>query len=366
MARNSQNMANRLGSDTESDDEGLDSVSGGGSFFSEGADEVLTTSVCNNNSDNMSYNILADVPALGPPVSNSLPPKITIENQDDAPLGSVDGNVDGIIEGNTEDDSRKPPTGKSIAHYHIQAGNTVFFSFDVETGGDLCGIIQMLGQIFWTKNQGSNPETKSSADDIFNEYVKPPHGAFWSQNAINIHGITPDSPKIQNASSIEEVWGEFCSFINRRIKSNEIGILVAYNGETCDLKWLWKLTQAPTSTMIIPPKLKCFIDPLRVIKHYKSCPLHPEKTKLESSSLESIYKFVSGKDFEGAHDSLNDVKAQTVVVGSKLFVDFVDKTKSIKTISEIFSNREQYYNPVYSGTIRLCWELWWCRQERPR
>ncbi len=126
---------------------------------------------------------------------------------------------------------------------------------------------------------------------------------------------------------IEDVWSNFCSFIDDCVRPDEVAILLAYNNGSCDLKWLWKLTQAPNLTMNIPLQLQFFLDLLQVIQNYKSCPLHPEKTKLESCNLKSIYRFVSGKALRRAHDSLNNVKAQTHIDGSFVINDIFTKHK---------------------------------------
>ena len=54
--------------------------------------------------------------------------------------------------------------------------------------------------------------------------------------------------------------------------------MLAYNGETCDLKWIWRLTQAPGLPYGMPQKLKYFLNPLRVIKNYKGCKLNLVKS----------------------------------------------------------------------------------------
>ncbi len=89
--------------------------------------------------------------------------------------------------------------------------------------------------------------------------------------------------------------------------------------------------------MSMPSKCKFFLDPLKVLKHYKSCSLHPSKT----SNLQSVYKYVTGTDLIEAHNSIIDCKAQTAIVGSGMFYSFVDKTKSIFLIDYMFSKRQQ-------------------------
>mmetsp|Transcript_26070 Transcript_26070/g.54659 ORF Transcript_26070/g.54659 Transcript_26070/m.54659 type:complete len:93 (+) Transcript_26070:355-633(+) len=72
----------------------------------------------------------------------------------------------------------------------------------------------MSAQIFCFERGTSTPSIKTSSNDLFNEYIKPLIGAVWSQNAISIHGISPDYEKIRDASKIEDVWSNFCSFID--------------------------------------------------------------------------------------------------------------------------------------------------------
>ena len=131
--------------------------------------------------------------------------------------------------------SNMPLTGKSIARKNFSAGEAVFLSFDVETGGDHCGIVQLLCQIFRIipgTSSSDPPKIVTTKDDIYNKYVKPPEGAMWSKHAINIHGITPSDNRVQLAETIETLWTDFCTFVDSCIGLNEVGILLAYNGET--------------------------------------------------------------------------------------------------------------------------------------
>ncbi len=43
-------------------------------------------------------------------------------------------------------DSSEIWKGKSLAHYHIMQEQAVFVSFDIETGGENCGIVQISAQ----------------------------------------------------------------------------------------------------------------------------------------------------------------------------------------------------------------------------
>ncbi len=161
------------------------------------------------------------------------------------------------------------------------------------------------------------PKTITTGNDIFNQYIKPSQGVIWCQHALNIHEITPSDVCIQSAETIEDMWNEFYTFMDKHIFSNEVGILLMYNGDTCDLKWLWKLINIPNSSMSMPPKSKFFLDPLKVLRHYKSCLLYPPKTILELSNLQSIYNYITGADLIGVHNSTIDCKAQTAIAGSE-------------------------------------------------
>lgn len=83
--------------------------------------------------------------------------------------------------------------------------------------------------------------------------------------------------------------------MNININNNEVGVLVAWNGASCDLKWIYNITQAPGSTLVMPYQIKYFLDPLLIIKHYKNCKLNPMKSKLSNLSLGTIWKYIMGK-----------------------------------------------------------------------
>ena len=184
---------------------------------------------------------------------------------------------------NADEPSRPIPKGKSIAHHDLNANNVVFCSLDLETGGEYVGIIQLSAEI-----SRRNPVDPLKLDYIrepetFNMYVRPPDGTYWNEEACRrSHGLTPQSPQIQSASPFISVWTHFCDWIARHVGPDEKCILIAYRGETCDMRWIWKHTQAPRSQLCIPPQIVYFMDPLEVINNYTTCPYHPKRSKLES------------------------------------------------------------------------------------
>ena len=76
----------------------------------------------------------------------------------------------------------------------------------------------------------------------FNKYVNPGSGVHFKERCVAVHGIHPSDPRITEADKLAVVWGQFCEWLEKHTASDEVGILVAYNGENCDMKWLWKIT----------------------------------------------------------------------------------------------------------------------------
>ncbi len=103
-----------------------------------------------------------------------------------------------------------------------------------------------------------------------------------------MHQLAPDNKRITSANGIETVWQRFNSWFYRKVKASETVILVAWNGELCNLKWLWKITQVPGSCCFLPPQIKYFIDPYRVVSYFKSCPMNKTKSKIDSYDVGSV------------------------------------------------------------------------------
>ena len=229
------------------------------------------------------------------------------------------------------------PSGRSIAHHEFLGTKTVLISLDLETAGEYVGIVQLSAEICCLElirhmNNKGKDSFKDTAEKIernpntFNKYVNPGDGMDWCTVAMGIHGLHRTHPSIVGADSIEIVWRQFEMWVHENVDSEETAILVAYNGATCDLKWIWKLTQAPQSLLNMPHKIKYFLDPYRVMKLYKRCLLNPSKSKTDGLELGTFWKFINGgENFNGAHDSLVDVKAQTDIVIHPKCVPFFDR-----------------------------------------
>ena len=85
-------------------------------------------------------------------------------------------------------------------------------------------------------------------------------------------------------------------------------------------------------------KLKCFLDPFRVIKVYPSCLLN----SLASLSLGTVvWAHVTNIDLlDDAHNSLVDAKAQTDIIFHLSFITFLDRGKSIVEMSKVFNKNQ--------------------------
>lgn len=126
-----------------------------------------------------------------------------------------------------------------------------FFSFDLDTGGEYCGIIYFSTEIFCIENIDiKTPMVKRGL--IFNKYIKPPDGALSEQNTTSIHGLTAASPKTKMQTASTCFWHNFHKFINQQVPPSKAYILAAYDSGMCDLKWVWKLTQTTNSSLSFP------------------------------------------------------------------------------------------------------------------
>ena len=196
------------------------------------------------------------------------------------------------------------------------------------------------------RNRTSNDMINGAEQDpnVFNKYVNPMRPeSMWDANATKTHGLLPSDPRISNADTIDIVWRQFEEWIDQHIPYGKYGIVVAWNGATCDLKWIWKLTQAPGSRYNMPVKLKYFMDPYRVIEAYSSCPINKKRSKLDSYELGCVWKYLDSKhnNLNGAHDSLVDAKAQTDIIVHQQFVPFINRSKSILLVDNIFAATQQ-------------------------
>ncbi len=117
--------------------------------------------------------------------------------------------------------------------------------------------------------------------------------------------------------------------------------LVAWNGGACDLKLLWRLTQAPNSQYFGPANVRYFINPCRVIAKYKLCKLNKTKTKTQGHALGVVWSYIHGGECLGnVHDSIVNAKAQTDVFIEARFVPLINCFNSFQLIFDMFSKTQ--------------------------
>ena len=248
-----------------------------------------------------------------------------------------------------ETDAMDPsiPKERSRAHHLIAAGKAVFLSLDIEHAGEYVGVIQLSAELFrldlLPNGTGARSDTAANIRrcvDTFNKYVKPESSMEWDSKAVQTHGLTASDQRISGADTIGVVWSHFCLWLGDNVAPDESCILIAWNGEGCDLKWLWKLTQAPGSRFVWPGQVKFFMDPLRVIKKFTGCRIHPSKSKIENLELGVVWKHLNdGRNLNGAHDSMVDARAQTDIVIHNHFVPYINRTHSIQPMAKMFGAR---------------------------
>ena len=85
----------------------------------------------------------------------------------------------------------------------------------------------MSAQIFRIQNNEAEVEV-----NVFNKYVNPGRDAVWNEHACAAsHGLTRGHEKIVNADTIDLVWKSFEKFVDANIGSDQVGGLIAWNGE---------------------------------------------------------------------------------------------------------------------------------------
>ncbi len=298
--------------------------SGSNSLCSEGCDDFSDITIKDNNRDGIGSGSAGRLKREGVSSAPKHPTEIAFENGVVTnPNGATDPpsqNNNSSAPPNTNLDDLPIPVGKSIAHHHIIQNKAVYCSMDIETGGEFCGLLQLSAQLF----RISDKNQATIVLEEFNEYIQPPNSAIWDPPTTAVHGLSSSSPEISRAERITQVWSNFCRFLEKHVMPSETCIFIAYNGHTCDMKWIWKLTQAPNSPCSMPPQIRFYMDPLKIIQHYKSCDLNSAQRKLESLRLDVVHQYITKTSLKHAHNSLHDDRAQTTIVTSNKFMSFIN------------------------------------------
>ena len=92
----------------------------------------------------------------------------------------------------------------SIIHDEVKNGQVVFISFDIETGGDDCGIVQLSSECFILSSNGDEGGGRR-LKQTFNLYVKPHEYAIWSNHATEILDLHKRHPSIITVDPLQLV-----------------------------------------------------------------------------------------------------------------------------------------------------------------
>ena len=103
--------------------------------------------------------------------------------------------MDNMYQSDPEDPEEKKNRKKSLISDYVSSGKCVFISFDMETGGDHCGILQLSAECF-ILDTDINKSGGVKLSKVFNSYVKPPEDATWSLHDTKIHGLHKHHPSI--------------------------------------------------------------------------------------------------------------------------------------------------------------------------
>ena len=122
--------------------------------------------------------------------------------------------------------------------------------------------------------------------DTFDTYINPGEGTVWSEQAMNVTGITPET--VKDAPSFNEIADKVMDFIG----DNDI---LTYNGNTFDIPILKReFARVGKSWSLYGKKI------------YDSFYI---ESKLHSRKLIDVYKRYTGKDLDDAHNSMADATA---------------------------------------------------------
>ena len=127
----------------------------------------------------------------------------------------------------------------------------------------------------------------------FDEYVNPGSNAVWNEAASSASNkLHRHDPRIVNANSLHELWKRFSTFIKSNVGRHQKGIMIAWNDKSCDMRWIYKVAQAPNTTLLLPDEIQYFLDPFKVISQYRSCKLNKFKSFIESYSLGAVWEYI--------------------------------------------------------------------------
>jgi hypothetical protein len=92
----------------------------------------------------------------------------------------------------------------------------------------------------------------------------------------------------------------------------------------------------------MPPQLRFFMDPKFIISNYTGCKLNPKHSKIESLELGVVWKYITKRNLNRAHNSLVDAAAQLDVISHQHFLPYLNKKNSLPPINDIVTKTEKW------------------------
>jgi hypothetical protein len=219
-----------------------------------------------------------------------------------------------------------------------EAETAAFVDFDFEVGGEKVGVISIGAVITDT----------SSGLELGRYYrvIKPTNLLDWNMHeGAACHGFFPSHPEIVAAAGLVTVWKDWMAWIRTTLQTGGVdrtGIWRAWNGKSCDCKWLFTISEVwHKGVLSLPDNCPYFIDPMRLLHEYKGD--FSEKTYADAQkhhpghSLSAIYKEAFGTTFEDTHNALADAVAQRDLCAHDGMKGLMDKNKSVQRIEEVFA-----------------------------
>jgi len=109
------------------------------------------------------------------------------------------------------------------------------YSLDLEHGGLTAGILQLSCIAFLVDGRELGQ---------FDKYILPVKNSVISEETRQIHGLTLYNLHNKGAQPLAAVWKLFIEFIESLLDGGKKrGIIIAWNGKSCDLEWLFKITK---------------------------------------------------------------------------------------------------------------------------
>lgn len=173
----------------------------------------------------------------------------------------------------------------------------VRFYVDVETTGlepSLCSIFQLSGIII-----------HDGVEEEFNFRMRPYRGETISEEASKKTGITQE--ELDTYPDQAEVFIQWLQLLNKHININDFknrAYFIGYNSDF-DRRFIRSWHEFNQNDKMGWYFFFPDIDVMRIAAFF----LMGKTGQLRSFKQETVYKYITGKELKGAHDSMNDIRA---------------------------------------------------------